>query len=40
MENSDEVPQKTKNRTTTWPSNSTAGYIAEENENTNLKRYM
>ena len=33
-----EVPQKTENRTTRTPSNSTPGYIAKENENTNLKR--
>ena len=40
MENSMEVPQKIKNRTITWSSNSTSGYLCEENENTNLKRYM
>ena len=40
MENSMEVPQKTKNRTAIWSSNSTPGYISEENGNTNLKRYM
>ena len=32
VENSMEVPQKSKNRTTIWPSNSTPGYIFEENE--------
>ena len=36
VENSMEVPQKVKNRTTTLSSNSTSG--SEENENTNLKR--
>ena len=33
-------PQKTKNGTTVSSSNSTAGYIAKEYKNTNLKRYM
>ena len=40
VENSTEVPQKTKNRTTIWSSNSTPRYISGENENTNLKRYI
>ena len=40
MENSMEVPQKAKNRTTIWSRNSAAGKILEENENTNSKRYM
>ena len=40
VENSVEVPQKTKNRTTIWSRNSTSGYKSEENENTNSKRYM
>ena len=40
MENSMDVPQKTKSRTTLWSSNSTAGYISPKNENTNLKRYI
>ena len=31
---------KTKTRTTIRPSNSTLGYISEENENINSKRYM
>ena len=35
-----EISQKTKNRTTTWSSNSTPGYISEKNENTRSKRYM
>ena len=38
-EDSMEVPQKTKNRTTTRPSSSTSRYFPEENTNTNLKRY-
>ena len=40
MENSMEGPQKTKNRTTIWPSTSTPGFISRKNENTNLKTYM
>ena len=40
MENSMEFPQKIKNRTAIWFSNSTTGYLSEENENTNLKKYM
>ena len=40
MENSIEVPQKIKNRTTIWLSNSTSGYLSEENENTNLKNNL
>ena len=40
VENSMEVPQKLKNRTTKWSGNSTAEYLPKENENTNLKRYM
>ena len=40
MENSMEVPQKIKNRTTIQLSNSTSGYFSEENKNTNSKRYM
>ena len=35
-----EVPQKIKDRTTISFSNSTSGYLSEENENTNLKRYV
>ena len=30
MENSKEIPQKTKIRTTIWSSNSIPGYISEE----------
>ena len=40
MENSKEVPQKMKNRTIIWSSNSTFGYVSEGNKNTNLKRYL
>ena len=40
VENSMEVSQKIKIRTTTWPSNPTPGYIPRRNENTNLKRHM
>ena len=32
--------QKIKARTTIWFSNSTLGYLPEENENTNLKSYL
>ena len=32
-------PQKI-NRNTMWSSNFTSGYLSEENENTNSKRYM
>ena len=38
MENSMEVPQKTKNRTTIRSSNPTPGHISSENSNS--KRYM
>ena len=30
MENSMEIPQKIKNRTTLWPSNSTSGFLSKE----------
>ena len=40
IENSREVPQKIENRTTTQSSNSTLGYTSEENEDTNLRRYL
>ena len=40
MENGMEVSQKIKNRTTMWSRSSTPEYISEENENTNLKRYV
>ena len=33
MENSTEIPLKTRNKTTTWPSNSTTGHIPRENHN-------
>ena len=35
-----EVSQKTKNKITIRPSNSTPGYKAEKNQNNNSKRYM
>ena len=38
MENSTEVPSKTKHRTTIWPSNPTTGHIPWENHNS--KRVM
>ena len=38
MENSTEVPQKTKNRTTIWSSNLTPGHISREKHNS--KRCM
>ena len=40
MKNSMDFPQKVKNRTTIWSSNSTSGNISKVNENTNLKRYL
>ena len=40
MENSMEVPQKIKNRTTIWSSSSTSGYLSKENKNTNSKKYL
>ena len=40
VENSMEVPQKTKNRNTIQSSNSTTEYLPKENGNTNSKRYM
>ena len=39
MENSEEVSQKIKNRTTIWPTNSTSGYLSKEIQNTNSERY-
>ena len=40
VENSMELPQKIKNETVLWLSDSTSGNIAEETWNTNLKEYM
>ena len=34
-----EFPQKSKNRTTLWPSISTPGYTSKRGENSNSKRY-
>ena len=39
-QNSMEVPQKVKNRTSIWSSHSTPGHISKDKENTNLKRHM
>jgi len=35
-----EVHQNIKSGTTIWFSSFTSGYLSEENENTNSKRYM
>ena len=40
MENSMEVPQKTKNKVARSSSNPTPGHISISRENYNLKRYM
>jgi len=40
MENSIEVTQKTKNRTTIWSNDSTPGYIPRKDANTNPEKYM
>ena len=40
LENSMEVPQKLKNRTTIWFSNTTSEYLTEGNEITISKRYL
>ena len=44
MGSNTEIPQKIKNRTAIWFSNSTSGYLTgyltEENESINLKRYL
>ena len=40
VENSMEVSQKIKNRTTIWLSNSTSGCISDKNKKSDLKRYM
>ena len=39
-ENNIKLPQKIKNETAVWPSNSTFGFISEETHYTNLKVYM
>ena len=39
MENHTEVIQETKHSTTIWLNNSSAGYISQESENINSKRY-
>ena len=40
MENTMEVPQKIKNRTTIWPVKFTSEYLSQENKNITLERYM
>ena len=40
VENSVEVPQKTKDRVTIWSSNYTAGYTFKANKNINSEIYM
>ena len=40
VENSIRILQKIKNRATLKSSNSTSGYLPEENKSTNSKRYM
>ena len=40
VENSMELPQKIKNGTVLWPSNSASGNVSEEAQNTNSKGYM
>ena len=40
MENSMEVPQKIKTRTSIWPSNFNSEYLSKGIQNTNSKRYM
>ena len=40
VENSVEYPQKIKNGTALWPSESTSGNLSKETVNTNLKEYV
>ena len=40
LEKSMKFSQKSKSRTTIWPTISTSGYLPKENENTYCKRYM
>ena len=40
MENSMEVPKKTKNRVTIWSSNPIPGHVSRKDKNADLKRYM
>ena len=40
MENSMETPLNSKNRTIIWSSSFAFGYLSEENENSNSKRYI
>ena len=39
VENSMEIPQNIKNRTTIESINSTPGYLSEENENTMIRNF-
>ena len=39
MENSMEIPQKTKNRTTIWSSNPTPGRLSRENHDSKIYVY-
>ena len=39
MESSMELPQKTKNRTSLWPSDSIPGNLSQTTQNTNLKEH-
>ena len=39
VESSVELPQKIRNGTVLWPSDSTSGNISEETQNTNFKEY-
>ena len=39
VESSMKIPQKIRNGTALWPSNSTSGNLSEETQNTNLKDY-
>ena len=40
MKNSKELPQNIETRTNIWTNNSTSGCLSEENENSNLERYV
>jgi len=40
MENTKELSQKIKNRTTTQSSKTISGYASNKNENTDLRRYL
>ena len=40
MENSTEIPSKTKNRVTIWSYNPTPGHTSGKDESSNSKKYM